>query len=99
MGLRASTLIAPEPREARHYAEFPGAGLLSTGDCERAFEVGLRFPLIALRRQHFDFATDAMDLGVEPLGSGILRRRHRFANATPRVVKLSEISVGLSQVR
>jgi hypothetical protein len=39
---------------------------LSAGDFERAFEVGLRFRRVRVRRIERDFAGRAMDLGLAP---------------------------------
>ena len=90
MGFGAAALIAPEPRKARRRAKLPGARLLRAGDFERAFEVGLRFRGVALGRQQFDFAGNAMDLRLAPPFARRLRRRQRFADAAPRVVELPE---------
>ena len=40
---------------------------MSAGDFERAFEVGLRFRCVRVRRIERDFAGRAMDLGLAPL--------------------------------
>src|SRR5579864_6195878 len=49
MGLVPLALIAPEPRQARGGAKFPGFSLLLTCNRERALEIGSRFCRIRLR--------------------------------------------------
>ena len=64
------TLVTPEAREAHGGAEFPGFGLLLTGDGEGALEVRFCFGGVGLRRQQSDFAGNAIDLGQLVFGGG-----------------------------
>ena len=66
MGLGTPALIAPEPREARRSENLPGASLLRAADFERAYEIGLRFRGVRLRRHQPDFAGLAMDVRLIP---------------------------------
>ena len=63
-------LVAPEACEAHGGAEFPGFGLLLTGDCDCTVEIRFDFRRIRFGRHQCDFTDDTPDLGLAPLFFG-----------------------------
>src|SRR5262249_36221114 len=86
-------LVTPEPREAHCGAEFPGFGLLPTGDCKRTLEAFLRSCSISLRRQQRDFADCAMEFGLPQPFLGCFDYLDCFADAAPGIVELAKIRI------
>src|SRR5262249_15562123 len=91
-------LVAPEPGEAHGGAEFPGFGLLLTGDCEGALEVSLSFGCIRIRREQCDFAAASVDLSLPPRFLSCCHRGHCFANTAPSFIKFAEARIGCRQI-
>ena len=92
-GLLWLPLVAPESRHAHCGAKFPGFGLLLTGNRTRALEILLRFRRIRLGRQQRDFACHTIDLGLVPTFLSCFDRRHRFADAAPSFVELTDFRI------
>ena len=87
-------LIAPEPRHARGSAKFPGFSLLLTCNRERTLEISFSFCGVRLGRLEHDLAGRAMDFGLPPAFLRCFNLSHRFADAAPSVVELTEFGVG-----
>jgi hypothetical protein len=91
-------LVTPEPRHAHRPAQLPGLCLLLTCHRERTLEIDLRFRRVGFWRHQRDFSGNAMDLGLAPRFLGCVHRRHRFADAAPSVIELTEFRVGPRQI-
>ena len=64
-------LIAPEPRHAHRYTQFPGLCRLLTRNRERTLEIRLSLCRIRLGRLERDFPGNAIDLGIPDPGGSV----------------------------
>jgi hypothetical protein len=92
------SLVAPEARETHCGAEFPGLGLLLTGDGEGALEIGFRIRSIQLGRPQCDFTGNAIYLSLTPFFLSYSNGGDRFVDATPSIVEFSEFRIALANV-
>jgi hypothetical protein len=92
-------LVAPEAGETYGGSESPRLGSLLAGDREGALEIRFGFRHIRLRRQQRDFSRYSIDLGFVPSFLGCLDGRHRFANAPPGAVEMTDVRIGPRQIR
>src|SRR5271169_3683600 len=97
-GLISLALIAPEPRHAHRGAEFPGFCLLRTGDRKCTLEIRFRFRRIWLRRHEREVAGYSMEVRLEPPFIGCFRQSHRFVDAAPSRIVLSQLRMGPRQI-
>ena len=92
------TLVAPEPRHAHRRAQFPGLCLLLTRDRERTLEIRFRFRRIRFRRLSSAISPAIrLTSASHHLSSGCFNSRHRFANAAPSVIELTEFRIRAGQ--
>jgi hypothetical protein len=71
--------------------------LLLTGGRESALEISFRFRDVVFRRLERDFASNSIDLGLEPPFPASVNRGQRLANA-PGIIELAEFRVGFGQI-
>ena len=69
----------------------------SRATASAALEMRLRFRHFRLGRLQRDFPGDAMDFGLAPSFLGCFHRLHRFADAAPSVIELTEFRIGSRQ--
>ena len=67
-------------------------------DRKRTLEIGFCFCHIWLRRQKCDFSGNAIDLGLAPFLLGSFHRGHRFADAAPGIIRLTDLRVGSREI-
>jgi len=87
-------LVTPEARKAHCSAEFPGFCLLHAGDRERALETRFCFRCVRLGRFQRDFASNAIDLGLDPFFLRRICHVQRVADAGPSVLQIPKCRMG-----